>query len=92
MTIATEKNPPVKLPNEPVITPQIVAEHGFRQVSDEEELRVIAQAVIDANPKAVEDYRKGKKQVIGVLVRDLTQRAPGANRKVANELLVKLLG
>ena len=24
-----EKNPPVKLPNEPAITPQIVAEHGL---------------------------------------------------------------
>ena len=29
MTIAQEKNPPVKLPNEPTITPQIVAEHGL---------------------------------------------------------------
>ena len=29
MTIAVEKNPPVRLPNEPTITPQIVAEHGL---------------------------------------------------------------
>ena len=29
MTVAQEKNPPVKLPNEPAITPQIVAEHGL---------------------------------------------------------------
>ena len=29
MTIAAEKNPPVKLPNEPAITPKIVAEHGL---------------------------------------------------------------
>jgi aspartyl-tRNA(Asn)/glutamyl-tRNA(Gln) amidotransferase subunit B len=71
---------------------EIVAEHGYRQVSDESELRVIAEAVIDANPKAVADYRSGKKQVIGVLVRDLTKRAPQANPKVANELLLKLLG
>ena len=71
---------------------EIIAEHGFTQVSDEGELRVVAQAVIDANPKAVEDYRKGKTQVIGVLVRDLTTRSPGANRKLANEVLTKLLG
>ena len=71
---------------------EIVAEHGYRQISDESELRVIAEAVIDANPKAVADYRSGKKQAIGVLIRDLTARAPQANRKVANELLVKLLG
>jgi len=48
--------------------------------------------VIDANPKAVADYRSGKKQVIGVLVRDLTTRAPQANRKVANAVLIELLG
>jgi phosphoribosylformylglycinamidine synthase subunit PurL len=29
VTIAIEKNPPVRLPNEPTITPQIVAEHGL---------------------------------------------------------------
>ncbi len=29
MTVAQEKNPPVKLPNEPAITPQVVAEHGL---------------------------------------------------------------
>jgi aspartyl-tRNA(Asn)/glutamyl-tRNA(Gln) amidotransferase subunit B len=71
---------------------EIVAEHGYRQVSDEIELRVIAAAVIDANPKAVADYRNGKTQVIGVLMRDLTRRAPQANRKIANEVLTNLLG
>jgi aspartyl-tRNA(Asn)/glutamyl-tRNA(Gln) amidotransferase subunit B len=71
---------------------EIVAEHGFRQVSDEQELRVVAEAVIDSNPKAVADYRNGKKQVIGVLVKDLTTRVPQANRKLASEVLIKLLG
>jgi aspartyl-tRNA(Asn)/glutamyl-tRNA(Gln) amidotransferase subunit B len=71
---------------------EIATEHGHKQISDPSELRVIAEAVIDANPKAVADYRSGKKQVIGVLVRDLTTRAPQANRKVANEVLLELLG
>jgi aspartyl-tRNA(Asn)/glutamyl-tRNA(Gln) amidotransferase subunit B len=70
---------------------EIVAEQGYAQVSDESELRIIAQAVIDANPKAAADYRGGKKQVIGVLVRELRSRAPQANPKVANEVLLKLL-
>jgi aspartyl-tRNA(Asn)/glutamyl-tRNA(Gln) amidotransferase subunit B len=70
---------------------EIVAEHGFRQTSDEAELRVIAEAVIDANPKAVSDYRAGKTQAIYVLVKDLRTRAPQANPKVANEVLTKLL-
>ena len=71
---------------------EIVAEHGFAQVSDESELQVVAQAVIDANPKAVGDYRAGKRQAIGALMQDFSKRAPRANRKVASELLLKLLG
>jgi len=70
---------------------EIVAEHGYSQVSDESELRVIAEAVIDSNPKMVDDYRKGKTQVINALVGDLTRRAPHANRNVARDLLTKLL-
>jgi aspartyl-tRNA(Asn)/glutamyl-tRNA(Gln) amidotransferase subunit B len=70
---------------------EIVAEHGYAQVSDESELRLIAEAVIDANPKAVEDYRAGKKQAVAVLMKDLRARAPQANPKIASELLLKLL-
>jgi len=55
---------------------EIVAEHGHHQVSDEGELRIVAAAVIDANPKAVADYRSGKKQVINMLIRDMTNRMP----------------
>ncbi len=70
---------------------EIVAEHGYAQVSDESELRVIAEAVIDANPRAAADYRGGKKQAMQALMADLRKRAPQANPKVANELLLKLL-
>ncbi len=71
---------------------EIVAEHGYAQVSDETELRVLAQAVIDANPKAAADFRDGKKQAMQALMADLRKRAPQANPKVANEVLLKLLG
>jgi aspartyl-tRNA(Asn)/glutamyl-tRNA(Gln) amidotransferase subunit B len=70
----------------------IVAEHGFAQVSDESTLETEVRAVMAANPKAVEDYRAGKKQAIGALMADLKKRAPQANPKVANELLLRLLG
>ncbi|HEV2477696.1 MAG TPA: Asp-tRNA(Asn)/Glu-tRNA(Gln) amidotransferase GatCAB subunit B, partial [Candidatus Dormibacteraeota bacterium] len=65
--------------------------HGYAQVSDESELRVLAAAVIDSNPKAAADYRSGKKQAMQALMADLRRRAPQANPKVANELLLKLL-
>ena len=71
---------------------QIVAEHGFAQVSDESALEADVRAVMDANPRAVEDYRAGKKQAIGALMADLKKRAPQANPKVASELLLRLLG
>ena len=70
---------------------EIVAEHGYAQVSDETELRVLAEAVIDANPKAAADYRAGRKQAISVLIKALRDQAPQANPKVANELLTRLL-
>jgi aspartyl-tRNA(Asn)/glutamyl-tRNA(Gln) amidotransferase subunit B len=70
---------------------EIAAEHGHKQISDESELRVLAEAVIDANPKAAADYRAGKKQAMQALMADLRKRAPQANPKVATELLLKLL-
>ena len=43
MTIAVEKNPPVKLPNEPTITPQIVAEHGLAPDEYERLLKIMGR-------------------------------------------------
>jgi len=70
----------------------IVAEHGFAQVSDETALLAALEGVMAANPRAVEDYRAGKKRAIGALMADLAQRAPQANRKLAMALLERLLG
>ena len=44
-----EEDPPVKLPNEPAITPQIVAEHGL---SPDEYQRVLA--IMGRTPTMVE--------------------------------------
>ena len=43
MTIAVEKNPPVRLPNEPTITPQIVAEHGLAPDEYERLLKIMGR-------------------------------------------------
>ncbi len=43
MTIAVEKNPPVRLTNEPVITPQIVAEHGLAPDEYERLLKIMGR-------------------------------------------------
>jgi len=70
---------------------QIVAERGYEQVSDAAALEPIAREVIAANPKAAADYRSGKTGAIGPLIADFKKRAPQADRKVAMELLQKLL-
>ncbi len=43
MTIAVEKNPPVKLPNEPAITDQVVAEHGLAKDEYERLLKIMGR-------------------------------------------------
>jgi aspartyl-tRNA(Asn)/glutamyl-tRNA(Gln) amidotransferase subunit B len=69
----------------------IVAERGFAQDSDEASVKAIVEAVIAANPRAVEDYRAGKKQALGALMADVKKRAPQANPKIASTLLQKML-
>ena len=43
MTIAAEKNPPIKLPNEPAITPKVVAEHGLAPDEYERLLKIMGR-------------------------------------------------
>jgi len=70
----------------------IVAERGFAQDSDEASVKAVVEAVIAANPRAVEDYRAGKKQALGALMADVKKRAPQTNPKIANTLLQEMLG
>jgi aspartyl-tRNA(Asn)/glutamyl-tRNA(Gln) amidotransferase subunit B len=65
---------------------QVIEELGFRGISDEHELRELIRRAIAANPKAAEDYRKGKikaadaikgavmRQTKGLAKADLLQR------------------
>jgi aspartyl-tRNA(Asn)/glutamyl-tRNA(Gln) amidotransferase subunit B len=69
----------------------IVAQRGFAQDSDESSVRSVVEAVLAANPRAVEDYKAGRKQAIGALMADLKHRAPQTDRKLAMGLLIKLL-
>jgi len=70
----------------------IIAEQGLVQISDEGELSVIAQRVLAANPKSVEDYRAGKEKALGSLVGKMMKETKGkANPQVVNRLMVALL-
>ncbi len=70
----------------------LVEKLGLKQVSDTAELEGIVSEVLKGNPKAVEDYKKGKTNVTGFLVGQCMRATKGkANPGVLGELVKKLL-
>ncbi len=56
------------------------------------EIRIIAQQVISENPKAAEDYKKGKTQVIGFLIGQVQVKTKGkADPKLTQKILFEIL-
>jgi len=71
---------------------RIVKEKGWVQILDMVEIERVIERVIQANPKLVEDYQKGKEKVFGFLVGEAMKETKGkANPKLVNELLRKKL-
>jgi aspartyl-tRNA(Asn)/glutamyl-tRNA(Gln) amidotransferase subunit B len=70
----------------------IIQREGIAQVSDTGALEKVAQEVIAANPKAVEDYRKGKTASAQFLIGQVMRQTKGsAKPDVIQPILVKLL-
>ena len=70
----------------------IIKEKGMEVVSDAGEIDKIVQDVIAANPKAVEDFKGGKTNVVGWLMGQVMKQSHGkANPKQATEILNKYL-
>jgi aspartyl-tRNA(Asn)/glutamyl-tRNA(Gln) amidotransferase subunit B len=70
----------------------LVRREGLTQVADEAALRAVVDQVIAAQPAAVADFRKGKKQSAGFLVGQVMKATQGkANPQVVNRLLVERL-
>ncbi len=71
---------------------KIVQEKGWIQILDTGEIEGAIKKVIQANPKLVEDYQRGKEKVFGFLVGEVMKQTKGkANPKLVNELLRKKL-
>ena len=72
---------------------KIVKEKGLVQITDKGELEKIIDEIIAANPKAVEQYKSGKKNTIGFFVGQVMKKTKGkANPKIVNEILTEKLG
>ncbi len=70
----------------------VIAARGLKQISDSGELERIADAVIAANAKQVEDYRAGKEKAFNSLVGQVMKATRGkANPQQVNEILKRKL-
>jgi aspartyl-tRNA(Asn)/glutamyl-tRNA(Gln) amidotransferase subunit B len=66
----------------------VVRERGLAQLSDQTELEAVVQAAIAANPAAANDFRAGKQQALGQLMRHVKEATGGrADMPLVNRLL-----
>ena len=71
---------------------KIVRDKGWTQILDTGEIERAIKRAMEANPKLVEDYRKGKEKLFGFFVGEVMKETKGkANPKLLNELLGKKL-
>lgn len=70
----------------------IIAEEGMQQISDDSAIEELVKKAIDANPKAIEDYKSGKEAALGAIVGFVMKESKGqANPAKVNEMLRKKL-
>jgi len=70
----------------------IVAREGLTQLADEPALAAVIDQVIARNPKAIEDFRKGKTAAAKALVGQIMKATQGkANPAIVNRLLEEKL-
>ena len=71
---------------------KIVKDKGLVQITDASAIEGVVDEVIANNPKAVEEYKGGKKKAIGALVGQVMKATKGkANPQMVNQLLAKKL-
>ncbi len=71
---------------------QIIDEKGLVQITDTKLIEDLADKIIASNPKAVSQYKSGKKNTIGFFVGQIMKETKGkANPKIVNEILSKKL-
>ncbi len=70
----------------------IINSKGLKQISNKDELEIIAREVIESNPGEAEKYRAGKKQLLGFFVGQVMKKTKGkANPKEVNAIFQELL-
>jgi aspartyl-tRNA(Asn)/glutamyl-tRNA(Gln) amidotransferase subunit B len=71
---------------------QIVSERGLEQVSDTGALEALCRQAIDANPKAVTEFKAGKAQAINAIKGQVMKLSQGkANPVLVGEIITKII-
>ncbi len=70
----------------------IIEEKGLIQITDEAEIEKIIEEVISKNPKAIEDFKKGKANAFQYLIGQIMAQSKGkASPQLVNEMLKRHL-
>jgi aspartyl-tRNA(Asn)/glutamyl-tRNA(Gln) amidotransferase subunit B len=72
---------------------EIVQSEGLIVVKDDKEIERLVDLILEKNPQAIEDYRKGKDRALGSLVGAVMKESKGkADPGSVNKLLLEKLG
>ena len=70
----------------------VIKDKNLVQITDEGEIKDIAEKVIEENPKAVEDFKKGKENAVQFLLGQIMAKTRGrANPQKAREIILEIL-
>lgn len=65
---------------------------GLKQNSNEDELKSMCEAVINANPQSVEDYKNGKDRAIGFIIGQVMKQSKGkANPQMVSKIVIDII-
>lgn len=71
---------------------EVLSERGMKQISDEKLIEQIIKRAMEQNPKAVEQYKSGKTNIVGYFVGQVMKETRGsANPQLVNEIVKRLL-
>ncbi len=91
-TVASQKIYPEMLKDNSKTPLQIAQELNLIQQSDEGSLKPIVESVLSENKAKVEEYRSGKKGLMGMFMGQVMKKSQGkADPKVATKILTELL-
>ncbi|MCU0338307.1 MAG: Asp-tRNA(Asn)/Glu-tRNA(Gln) amidotransferase subunit GatB [Spirosomaceae bacterium] len=92
-TTATQKLLPILLENPAQSPLELAQQNNWLQNSNADALESIIDDVLASMPEKLQEYRKGKKGLLGLFVGEVMKKTKGsADPKVVNQLLAKKLG